>query len=162
MHTVLHHTGNRNHIHRPCPDRALVKEVNMSSDHTLSCVMNNMASGDHAYCECPCHKTLPAVPPSRKRTHVVRGREIKNKLMDLRLVLINNTNKFDADYHISARGVPYVHVMVNGKRYQIAFFGKSQKFRLFPPNDSADKVDFVDEGSLILALKSIRKEDDHG
>ena len=34
----------------------------------LNCQINSQVGGDHAYCDCECHKdTLPAVPPSRKR-----------------------------------------------------------------------------------------------
>lgn len=34
----------------------------------LSCQINSQVGGDHAYCDCECHKdTLPAVPPSRAR-----------------------------------------------------------------------------------------------
>src|SRR5262245_22350668 len=35
---------------------------------TVGCGINYTVCGDHAYCECHCHKgTLPAVPPSRER-----------------------------------------------------------------------------------------------
>jgi hypothetical protein len=35
--------------------------------HTLGCELNTQVAGDHAYCECPCHHDLPAIPPSRTR-----------------------------------------------------------------------------------------------
>jgi len=76
-----------------------------------------------------------------------KGRRIKELLMDLRLVLCNSHNHFEADYHISLKGVPYVHVMVNGKRYQFTFFGKSQKFRVFKPDQS--RVDLTNRSDLI-------------
>lgn len=34
----------------------------------LNCQINSQVGGDHAYCDCDCHKdTLPAIPPSRER-----------------------------------------------------------------------------------------------
>jgi hypothetical protein len=34
----------------------------------LNCKINSHVGGDHAYCDCECHKdTFPAVPPSRER-----------------------------------------------------------------------------------------------
>jgi hypothetical protein len=35
---------------------------------SISCGVNRIVGGDHAYCECECHgDTLPAIPPSRQR-----------------------------------------------------------------------------------------------
>ena len=83
-----------------------------------------------------------------------KGNRIKELLMDLRLVLGNNHNHFEADYHISASGVPYVHVMVNGERYQFTFFGRTQKFRVFKPDQS--KVDLVDRQDLLDYFRAER------
>jgi hypothetical protein len=39
----------------------------------LNCQINSQVGGDHAYCDCECHKdTLPAVPPSRKRRKLTK------------------------------------------------------------------------------------------
>lgn len=35
--------------------------------HNLSCQINTLVHGDHAYCECECHLDNPAIPPSRER-----------------------------------------------------------------------------------------------
>jgi hypothetical protein len=38
--------------------------------HDLNCMINTVVCGDHAYCGCPCHPSLPAIPPSRTRRQV--------------------------------------------------------------------------------------------
>ncbi len=43
--------------------------------HTLGCEINSIVCGDHAYCDCDCHDSLPAVQPSR----------VRNKWMHVRL-----------------------------------------------------------------------------
>lgn len=109
--------------------------------HILSCELNTRIGGDHAYCECPCHKSKPAIPPSRRRIVPVTGYRIKNMLMEMRLVLGNSINQFETDYFISQRGVPCVWVIVGGERYQFTFFGRSQKFRVFLPDGSRKDIE---------------------
>jgi hypothetical protein len=39
----------------------------------LNCQINNQVGGDHAYCDCECHKdTLPAIQPSRERRKLTK------------------------------------------------------------------------------------------
>lgn len=130
----------------------------MSKNRTLcdtSCLINFQLGGDHAYCECKCHRnSLPAIPPSRKRRVIVKGRKIKELLMNVRLVLCNSENRLKADYRISAKGVPYVEVFIKNERYSISFFGQSQKFRVFYPDQT--KVDVDDKESLIKHMISLK------
>lgn len=44
-----------------------MKQSTKKTPCTNGCVINTLVGGDHAYCECPCHKDLPAIPPSRQR-----------------------------------------------------------------------------------------------
>ena len=49
------------------------------------CVINTLAGGDHAYCECECHAgTLPAIPPSRERRPVPQAMDsdVEFRLVD--------------------------------------------------------------------------------
>ena len=123
---------------------------------TLGCLINNGVGGDHAYCECPCHITLPAVPPSRKRISVPHGPQIKEMLQIMRMTLINETNQFDADYHVSARGVPYVNVNLFDKRYTFTYFGRTMKFKVFFPDQS--KVDLRECEEVIYFFRSLRSQ----
>lgn len=79
--------------------------------------------------------------------------KIKNLLADMRLVLCNNANNFDSDFHISARGVPYVHVIVNGRRYQFTYFGKGKFFRIF--DDKQNKTDIVKRNDVIQYFRDL-------
>lgn len=52
--------------------RETVFDCPPSSPHDTGCVVNSLVGGDHAYCQCGCHRgTLPATPPSRKRQPIV-------------------------------------------------------------------------------------------
>jgi hypothetical protein len=80
--------------------------------------------------------------------------KIKDLLSDMRLVLCNSFNRFESDYHISVRGVPYVHVIVNGKRYQFTYFGKGKFFRIF--DDKQNKTDIVKRNDVLEYFRNLR------
>lgn len=78
---------------------------------------------------------------------------IKNMLQDMRLVLVNDSNRFESDYHVSARGVPYVHVVVKGKRYQFTYFGKGKFFRIF--DDQQNRKDIEKRNDVIQYFRDM-------
>jgi hypothetical protein len=80
--------------------------------------------------------------------------KIKDLLSDMRLVLCNSYNHFESDYHISESGVPYVHVIVNGKRYQFTYFGKGKFFRIF--DDKQNKTDIVKRNDVLEYFRNLR------
>lgn len=123
--------------------------------HTLSCEINSIVGGDHAHCECLCHKSLPAIPPSRIRRSI-KGAHIKDMLKDLRLVLCNTANGFESDYFESKRGVPCVWVIVNKRRYQFTFFGRTQIFRIFAADQS--HVDVRTRNEVVEYFRSLKNE----
>ena len=77
----------------------------------------------------------------------IHGSVIRDRLQHMRLVLIRTSDRGNCDYHVSRRGVPYVHLYVNGVRHQFTFFGRSKKFRLFAPDQS--HIDFYNWKEVI-------------
>lgn len=82
------------------------------------------------------------------------GNQIKNMLADMRLVLCNSANDMTADYHISRRGVPYVSVILEGKRYTFIYFGKTKIFRVF--DDQQNKKDFSHRNDVIQYFRDLK------
>jgi hypothetical protein len=71
---------------------------------------------------------------------------IKNVLQEMRLALYHAGMK-DCDYHISQRGVPYVHVVIDGQRYQFSYFGRGDFFRVFDKDQR--RKDFATKEEVI-------------
>lgn len=61
----------------------------------------------------------------------MKGYQIKIMLQEMSVELNSQPNNLESEFHISKSGVPYVHVIVKGKRYQFTYFGKSTFFRIF-------------------------------
>lgn len=63
---------------------------------------------------------------------------------------------FDCAFHISHRGVPYVHVVVGGQRYQFTYFGRGRFFRIF--DSVQNRNDRKNREDVIEFFKSLQKE----
>lgn len=87
----------------------------------------------------------------------MKGRQIKDMLQNMRLVLWDAKRPRDCDFHISQRGVPYVHITLYGKTYKFIYFGKTQIFRVFDENQN--KRDFLKRNDVIEFFQAIKRNE---
>lgn len=83
----------------------------------------------------------------------MKSRTIQNTLKGMRLVLCNGANGFQSDYHISSRGVPYVHVVVKGVRYQFTYMKTGGFFRIFDVESKV--IDIKDRNGVISYFRRL-------
>ncbi len=121
-------------------------------NHTSMCKTTHEIGADHSLCNCPCHKSTETRFKSSKK---MKGEEIKSLLISMNLVLIDYGVM--SVYFESHRGVPCLKILMGRYRYQVAYFARSDKYRLF--NYKQDHKDFHDTVDLVNYIRSLNDID---
>ena len=80
--------------------------------------------------------------------------KIKSLLQDMRLVISNGyPHPIKSDYHVSARGVPYVSVRINSESYTFIYFATNKVFRIFL--NGVKLVDIEKRNDVIMYFKEL-------